>query len=176
MTADLTTHRVTPAARATRSALASLATLDAAGCASRSCSLVLPGSGRLSDLLSGCPKNLVFSNAEQRLCHRRTDLTGWGGRLAAKSAIAELLGIDVAAALASHQDIGLSELEILPEPHGLCGRSASCFKPHPPQARLGPRWAAFAPDGTHLQISISHTNRLAIALAVLTGRTLVEGR
>jgi phosphopantetheinyl transferase (holo-ACP synthase) len=144
--------------------------------ASRSRALDLPESQRLGDLLSGCPAKLVFSNAEQRLCHRRKDLTGWGGRLAAKLAVCDLLSVAAASALAEHRDIGLSQLEILPEPHGLCGQSASCFKPHPPQVRLGPRWTAIVPPESFLSVSISHTSRLAIALAVVSGTSLAEGR
>lgn len=138
--------------------------------------LSLPASGQLSDLLSGCAKNLVFSNAEQRLCHRRNDLTGWAGRLAAKLAVCDLLGVNAWQAVEEHRDIGLSELEILPEPHGLCGNSASCFKPHPPQVLLGQRWAALAPSDVQLNVSISHTNRVAVALAVASGEPLAEGR
>jgi hypothetical protein len=84
-----------------------------------------PGGGR-SDLLRGCPAAFVYSRAEQRYCGLRLGLTSWGGRLAAKLAVAELLGIDGEAALEARRDVGLRLVEILPAPAVPCPGGAGC--------------------------------------------------
>ncbi len=132
---------------------------------SRARVLVLPASGSLAELLHGCPTALVYSNEEQRHCGVRRDLTGWAGRLAAKLAVADLLGLDAEPELARGEIRGLAEIQILPQRQGFCTEGPGCLKPHPPQVRLAGRAAALAGDGA-IQVSISHTRARAIALAV----------
>ena len=118
----------------------------------------------LRELLRGCPPELVYSRAEVRLCATRPGPTGWGGRLAAKLAVADLFGVDADEALDARRDVGLRFVEILPAPSVPCPDGAGCTKPHPPDVRFG---AGF-PRGEDesVKVSISHTTELAVALAV----------
>jgi phosphopantetheinyl transferase (holo-ACP synthase) len=148
---------------------------------SRARMLVLPASGSLAELLHGCPPGLVYSNEEQRHCGRRRDLTGWAGRLAAKLAVADVLGLDADAAFELGEDAGLADIQILPQRQGFCTEGPGCLKPHPPQVRLAGRAAACLtpPPGLHsdggtVQVSISHTRVRAIALAVRLFERSVE--
>jgi len=118
----------------------------------------------LRELLRGCPPELVYSRAEVRLCATRPGPTGWGGRLAAKLAVADLFGIDGVAALEERRDAGLRFVEILPAPSVPCPDGAGCTKPHPPEVRFG---AGFTRgEDESVNVSISHTTELAVALAV----------
>ncbi|MFI7585842.1 hypothetical protein ACIB24_02060 [Spongisporangium articulatum] len=123
--------------------------------------VAVDGAKSLGDLLHGCPTGLVFSNAEQRLCGMRDDLTGWAGRLAAKLAVATLLDLEPVAALRERRDIGLAHLEVLPD-RGDCPDGPGCLGPHPPALHLGS--PAFAGVEGRWQLSISHTRSRAMAL------------
>lgn len=138
--------------------------------ASRAVRLPAPGGGLKTDdllreLLHGCPPELVYSRAEVRLCAARPGPTGWGGRLAAKLAVADLFGVDGAAALTERRDVGLRFVEILPAPSVPCPDGAGCTKPHPPDVRLSTGFTPRGEDGS-VKVSISHTTELAVALAV----------
>jgi phosphopantetheinyl transferase (holo-ACP synthase) len=140
---------------------------------SRARKVLIPSSGALSDLLHGCPPALVYSNEEQRHCQRRRDLTGWAGRLAAKLAVADVLGLDAARKLLAGADAGLHEIQILPQRQGFCLEGPGCLKSHPPQVRLAGAAASIAGGGA-IQVSISHTRVRAIALATRLGERSVE--
>jgi hypothetical protein len=124
-----------------------------------------PGGGR-SDLLRGCPAAFVYSRAEQRYCGLRPGLTSWGGRLAAKLAVADLLGIDGEAALEARRDVGLRLVEILPAPSVPCADGAGCTRPHPPDVRFLEGFGVSCREDESVKVSISHTPGLAVALAV----------
>jgi hypothetical protein len=145
----------------------------------------LPPGGDLAGLLRGCPVALVYSRAEQRYCALRQDLTGWGGRLAAKLAVADLLGIDADGALATGRDVGLPLIEIVPAPSVPCPDGAGCTKPHPPDVRFrfdgSEGFGITRREDESVKVSISHTQAMAIALAVCvnsviaaTGRTVAQ--
>jgi hypothetical protein len=130
----------------------------------------LPPGGTRADLLRGCPPALVYSRAEQRYCGRRGDLTGWGGRLAAKLAVADLLGLDADAALEARRDAGLWLIEILPSPSVPCPDGDGCTKPHPPDVRFGEGFGLTRREDEDVKVSISHTRGMAVALAVRSPR------
>ena len=109
-----------------------------------------------ADLLRGCPPALVYSRAEQRYCALRRDLTGWGGRLAAKLAVADLLGIDADAALEARRDAGLHLIEILPSPSVPCPDGDGCTKPHPPDVRFGAALGISREDDKREGVDQSH--------------------
>ena len=144
----------------------------AAGVAAASRVVHLPSSR--AELLRGCPPALVYSRAEQRYCALRRDLTGWGGRLAAKLAVADLLGIDADAALEARRDAGLHLIEIVPSPSVPGPDGDGCTKPHPPDVRFLSDSSPGSPAGfgvtrredESVKVSISHTRDLAVALAV----------
>jgi phosphopantetheinyl transferase (holo-ACP synthase) len=129
----------------------------------------LPAGGSRADLLRGCPPALVYTRAEQRYCDRRQDLTGWAGRLAAKLAVADLFGIDADAALEARRDVGLQFVEILPSPSVPCPDGAGCTKPHPPDVRFlsesSEGFGITRREDESVKVSISHTRRMALALA-----------
>jgi phosphopantetheinyl transferase (holo-ACP synthase) len=118
----------------------------------------VPSSGALRDLLGGTSWADVYSPAEARRCSARPGLSGWAGRLAAKRAVAQLLG---------HVD-RFADIEILPDPRG-CPDPA-CTRPHPPALRLAPALTAGLRPDEQMRVSISHTRQLAVALAVVAGR------
>jgi holo-[acyl-carrier protein] synthase len=120
----------------------------------------------LRDLLRGCPPELVYSRAEMRLCGARPGPTGWGGRLAAKLAVADLFDVDAEAALDARRDVGLRFLEILPAPCVPCPDGAGCTRPHPPDVRFGEGFGITRREDESVKVSISHTTELAVALAV----------
>ena len=127
----------------------------------------------LRELLRGCPPELVYSRAELRLCAARPGATGWGGRLAAKLAVAGLFDVDAEAALEARRDAGLRFVEILPAPSVPCPDGAGCTKPHPPDVRFGAGFSCGEDES--VKVSISHTTELAVALAVrVTERTAVR--
>jgi hypothetical protein len=131
-----------------------------------------------AELLRGCPPALVYSRAEQRYCALRRDLTGWGGRLAAKLAVADLLGIDADAALEARRDAGLHLIEIVPSPSVPCPDGDGCTKPHPPDVRFlseASTGSGFTRrEDESVKVSISHTRDLAVALAVSLPRRQPE--
>lgn len=145
------------------------APVDAITTESRARMLRLPAT--LDELLLGCPVELVFSNEERRHCLRRRDLTGWGGRLAAKLAVAELIDVPHDRSLQDHTDAGLAAIEILPDREA-CTDGPGCVKQHPPHVRFGARFAGIR--AAEFQISISHTRSRAVALCVRTVERSVQ--
>jgi hypothetical protein len=135
----------------------------------------LPASGSRADLLRGCPPAFVYSRAEQRYCGLRLDLTGWAGRLAAKLAVADLLGIDADAALDARRDAGLWLIEIMPSPSVPCPDGDGCTKPHPPDVRFGEGFGISRREDESVKVSISHTKELAVALALRVATGVTEG-
>jgi hypothetical protein len=163
---------VTPVGTARLAGLTGLAGLAGPGARTRvaAASRVVHLPARREELLRGCPPALVFSRAEQRYCALRRDLTGWGGRLAAKLAVADLFGIDADAALEARRDVGLHLIEIMPSPSVPCPDGDGCTKPHPPDVRFlseGPEgFGITRREDESVKVSISHTRDLAVALAV----------
>lgn len=81
------------------------------------------------------------------------------GRVAAKRAVLDLLGLEPGPAQ-------LADVEVLPRPGPLCRRSAECLHGHPPGVTLhGALALRFA--GLGVRVSISHTRSVAVAVAVL---------
>jgi holo-[acyl-carrier protein] synthase len=133
------------------------------------CVLVpIPATAMLRDLLLGCPADLVFTAPERRRNARAHTLAPWAGRLAAKLAVLDLLGVRTESALAQGADLGWTSIEILPSPDGLCDAPDRCRRPHRPAVTLLAPTARLLGPHDRLAVSISHTRTMAVALAVRT--------
>jgi phosphopantetheinyl transferase (holo-ACP synthase) len=135
--------------------------------ASRAIVIAVSAATSLATILDGRPVTEVFSPRER--LHRARSIVSWAGRLAAKRAVLELL------APAGVGADALMAVEILPSPDGLCGRNVDrCTRPHRPQVRLAPPVAASLRPDERIDVSISHTDRVVVALAARTGAGHVE--
>jgi holo-[acyl-carrier protein] synthase len=112
-----------------------------------------------AELLAPSPLGEVFTPAEMRLCGSVRGLTRWAGRLAAKRAV-------VAAAGAPPWP--LRDVELLVE-RSACYAPHRCAQGHPPLVRLHGDAAGWWPDGVVVDVSISHTRRAAVAVALASG-------
>ena len=117
----------------------------------------IPASGAVADLLGGRAYREVFTSQEARRCSARTGLTGWAGRYAAKLAVARLLATDE-----------LTGIEILPD-SSRC-HDTNCTASHPPAVYLAAGPAARLGAADSVSVTITHTRRLAVAVAVVSRR------
>jgi len=118
--------------------------MRAAGCA-----LVRVGSEPIQE---------VFTSGERRFRATKSP-EGRAGRLAAKRAVAQLLGVDA-------PDVEfLRSIEIIPRAEGQCFSPHQCERGHPPTVTLhGP--SAAPAGGSQVVVSITHTRDVAVAVAV----------
>ena len=108
-------------------------------------------------------RRTTFSALERTYSAARRGMAGWSGRIAAKRAVAEVLGLDPASA-----EI-LRQIEILPEARRRCTNPLLCRRGHPPVARLGADLRRSLPGAggvTQLDVSISHDMGVAFAAAL----------
>jgi hypothetical protein len=102
-----------------------------------------------------------FTAYERRALGSRST-PSWVGHLAAKQAVAQLLGATVGTTPA------LGEVEIRSVPIGLCFDGRRCRRGHPPSVVLSAGAARTAgEDAGRLGISITHDAGVAIAMAYL---------
>lgn len=94
---------------------------------------------------------------ERRVLGAATRADGWAGRLAAKRAVCDLLGIP-------HDVEHLRSIEVLPRAEGVCTDAARCRRGHPPTVALRGVVADIA-GGRHVLISISHDRGDGFAVA-----------
>ncbi|MEU9835641.1 phosphopantetheinyl transferase [Streptosporangium sp. NPDC048047] len=121
------------------------------------------GFTRPHELVGAMPLEEVFTPAERvRSADGRT-LQHWAGRLAAKHAVLRLLGMRPTAER-------LGQVEVLPVPTPACRGDAACRDMHPPSVRLTGRLAGLDGPGTRIRVSLSHTSRRALAVALRTPR------
>ncbi|WP_196449606.1 phosphopantetheinyl transferase [Planomonospora sp. ID82291] len=121
------------------------------------------GLARPQDLVGAMPLEEVFTPAERvRSADGRT-LQHWAGRLAAKRAVLRLLGVPPTAGR-------LGQVEVLPEPTPACRGDAACLDGHPPAVRLTGRLAGLDGPGGRIRVSLSHTARYALAVALRAAR------
>ena len=129
-----------------------------------SCSRVdLPGTGDPADLVRPSRLESVFTRRERQRSRAGSSLASWAGRLAAKRAVTRALGYD--------QPPGpLTDVEILPVPPPGCRRSHACTHGHPPTVTLSGALAERAAESRVelIQVSVSHTARVAVAVALVT--------
>lgn len=102
-------------------------------------------------------RRVVFSPRERAFSARRPGLASWAGRLAAKRAVADVLGLD------SADPQVLALIEILPRTRRVCDDPRRCADGHPPAAVLG---EALGRDD-HVEVSIAHDAGLAFAGALM---------
>lgn len=106
----------------------------------------------------------VFTGRERRLSAAGRGLEGWAGRLAAKRAVADVLDRGAGGCA-----VPLGAIEIVPRATALCADVDRCPAGHPPSVRL------LGPAGPHLgahrrvDVSITHTRTVAVAVALLVG-------
>ncbi|MEQ3550189.1 phosphopantetheinyl transferase [Pseudonocardia nematodicida] len=123
--------------------------------------------GGLTDpaaLVAPMPVNGVFSRSERLRSGAGRTLQHWAGRLAAKRAVLRALGVEPGVT-------ALGAVEVLPRPTPTCARDTACGHGHPPGVTLHPPLTG-DPAST-VRVSISHTDDLAVAVAV-TGPALEE--
>lgn len=114
-------------------------------------------------LVDPLPLEAVFTHAERVRSGGGRTVQHWAGRLAAKYAVLRLLGVDGEPAAGR-----LGEVEILPRPSPLCGRTAACLHGHPPGVRLRGALRGRVEPGTRVGVSISHAAGLALAVALVS--------
>ncbi|MEV6032049.1 phosphopantetheinyl transferase [Nonomuraea sp. NPDC052116] len=103
----------------------------------------------------------VFTRRERLRSKAGTALESWAGRLAAKRAVVGALGYDSPPG-------PLTEVEILPRPSPACRRSHECAHGHPPAVTLAGTLARRAARARSIQVSVSHTSDIAVAIALVT--------
>ena len=122
------------------------------------------------DLLGGRPVHEVFTAAERRYNSRTRSLATVAGRIAAKSAILDLLelsfGVGGSRGSGMSADTPWNRIEILPGRHGVCADPEACHGPHRPVITLHAPLTGLLTAGEHLTVSISHSAAFAVALAV----------
>ncbi|TDC04034.1 phosphopantetheinyl transferase [Nonomuraea longispora] len=108
----------------------------------------------------------VFTRQERMRSAARSTLASWGGRLAAKHAVTTALGYDTPPA-------PLTGVEVLPSVPRGCPRGHACPHGHPPEVTLGADYAELAAGAgvRRIQVSVSHTARVAVAVALVTWTT-----
>ncbi|MFI6792216.1 phosphopantetheinyl transferase [Nonomuraea sp. NPDC050383] len=120
------------------------------------------GLTRPQELVGAMPLDEVYTAAE-RVRSGGATVQHWAGRLAGKRAVLRLLGLAPTAAR-------LGQVEVLPRPTAACRATAACRDGHPPAVRLAPALAELVrPDG-RVRVSISHTDRRALAVAICSTR------
>lgn len=105
----------------------------------------------------------VFTVRERRLCAAGRGLEGWAGRLAAKRAVARLLDRGAGG------PVLLGDIEIVPRATALCADPDRCPAGHPPSVRLHGEAVHRLGRECTVGVSISHTRRAAVGLALLLG-------
>ncbi|HEX6470712.1 MAG TPA: hypothetical protein VF069_16550 [Streptosporangiaceae bacterium] len=117
----------------------------------------------IAALASGGRLAGVFDPVERAHSGRHKDLTGFAGRLAAKYAVADLLG------LPADDDDLLKGIQILPSPRNACRDPARCERGHPPTVRFRSDHSGLdTPDRVRLlwiDVSIAHETDRAVAAA-----------
>lgn len=121
------------------------------------------GLTRPQDLLDGEPIEQVFTRAERVRSARGHTLQHWAGRLAGKRAVLCLLGLAPTAER-------LGQVEVLPQPTPACRGDAACLDGHPPVVRLTGELSGLVGSGRQIRISLSHTARRALAVALRSAR------
>lgn len=113
-----------------------------------------------ADLVAPAAVEDVFTVAERVHCSERRSLDRWAGRLAAKRAVLDCLGIDEPASLA--------DVEVVPGPHEGQQLPHLCAFGHRPVVRLaGAVEEARLDAGVEcVALSISHAGGVAVAFAV----------
>jgi phosphopantetheinyl transferase (holo-ACP synthase) len=107
----------------------------------------------------------AFTRLERAYSARRVGLDGWSGRLAAKRAIAEVIGLDWRDASV------LRKIEVLPRPRIPCVDPLRCDRGHPPAARVADDLDLPFLRESHgrligIDVSISHESGTALAAAL----------
>lgn len=131
--------------------------------------VAFPSAGSVADLLRGGPPGRVFTARERRHGLRHGSLATWAGRLAAKAAVLDLLGVPMPSdPVPPPEGPPWTAVEILPDRHGLCAAPEACARPHRPVVTLHEPVAALLGAHGCLVVSISHSEGTALALAVRT--------
>jgi phosphopantetheinyl transferase (holo-ACP synthase) len=131
--------------------------------------VAFPSAGSVADLLCGGSAGRVFTARERRHALRHGSLATWAGRLAAKAAVLDLLGIPMPGDLVPPPDgLPWTAVEILPDRYGLCAAPEACLRSHRPAVTLHEPVAALLGAHGCLVVSISHSEGTAVALAVRT--------
>lgn len=107
----------------------------------------------------------VFTRGERIRSGAGRSLQHWAGRLAAKRAVLDLLGVTADA-------VHLGQVEVLPRPTALCDRSARCRHGHPPAVRLNGALTGRVRRRRieQIRLSITHTADTALAVALIGPR------
>jgi phosphopantetheinyl transferase (holo-ACP synthase) len=130
----------------------------------------LPRGGSVEDLVSPRSVAAVFTLAEYRASAAGRSLESWGGRFAAKLAVAEVLDLDLA------EPHILSRIEVLPKGGGRCTDGRRCALGHPPAVAVtGNAAEALRSTNACLEVSIAHERALAVAVALLKRRPQSKG-
>jgi holo-[acyl-carrier protein] synthase len=113
----------------------------------------------LDDLVAPARPDDVFTAAERRHCAASSSLARWAGRLAAKRAVLQCLGLS--------PDTDHRDVEVVPGPHEGQALPHLCALGHRPVAHLhGAAADACGVLGlSGVDLSISHDGGLAVALA-----------
>lgn len=122
-------------------------------------------------LIGGMDLHEVYTRAERIRSGAGRGLRHWAGRLAAKRAVLDLLGVAADAA-------ALGRAEVLPRPTALCDRSARCQHGHPPAVRLRGALADRARQRgiDQIRLSVTHTADTALAVALIGPRLADDGQ
>jgi holo-[acyl-carrier protein] synthase len=123
------------------------------------------GLTRPQQLIDGMDLHEVFTRGERIRSGAGRSIQHWAGRLAAKRAVLDLLGVTADA-------VHLGQVEVLPRPTALCDRSARCRHGHPPAVRLH---SALIERVRHrgieqIRLSITHAADTALAVALVGPR------
>ncbi|MDG4765626.1 hypothetical protein O7632_16190 [Solwaraspora sp. WMMD406] len=123
------------------------------------------GLTRPQQLIDGMDLHEVYTRGERIRSGAGRGLRHWAGRLAAKRAVLDVLGVTAGAA-------HLGQAEVLPRPTALCDRSARCQHGHPPAVRLHGMLADRARRRgiEQIRLSITHTADTALAVALVGPR------
>ena len=122
--------------------------------------------GSVDALVAPAAVDAVFTEAERRHCAASSSLARWAGRLAAKRAVLDVLGLDGLDGLDPSHAV-LRDVEVVPGGHEGQALPHLCELGHRPVARLsGAAQEACARLGVSgVDVSISHDGGLAVALA-----------
>jgi len=136
-----------------------------------------PPAWSVTDLLCGGPPGRVFTARERRHGLRSGSLATWAGRLAAKVAVLDLLGVPMPAdPVPPVEGPPWTAVEILPDRYGLCAPPESCARSHRPVVTLHEPVVVLLGAHECLAVSIGHSDATAVAVAVRTGRPTGAGR
>jgi phosphopantetheinyl transferase (holo-ACP synthase) len=101
----------------------------------------------------------VYTTAERRVSAAGRGVEGYAGRLAVKRAVVHAL----TTAGACEAPLELVEVEVLPRSEHRCFDADRCRQGHPPSVRL----CAPATRVANVEVSVSHTRRIAMAVALV---------